>query len=348
MKVFVLAVAVSMLMPISMASPAEAMIGDIYEDSDVGRLPDQCGFAPGARLQLQMQVGDAPFAAADFPVTSDDWLQPRADKNGCVGEVTTVTPARLAPAGATFVNLRIASPPQTIKRGDKRVKVNARTGDVTQFKVWPMKNASPSTPVPHISAFGAKYGDLVATIVCKNPWGRGGQGSGFAVRVSLHPSAVALNAGSTYLVTAGHVIRDCHYSNYNDVTVIYKGQSYPGKAYGSWTNPDIGTVMTTAPVPSADLAGGAANRPNVGDTGVSIGVAGGIVGTTTQGAIAGVGGQELNTTIPSGPGASGGPVFNNQGKVIGLIIAGSGSLTVATALPTFCGTVYVNPCQASW
>jgi S1-C subfamily serine protease len=151
--------------------------------------------------------------------------------------------------------------------------------------------------------------------------------------------------GTTFIATAGHVTDSCYYRDYREVTVTYAGVNYPGYVWNSSLAPDVSLVITSAPAQTARLAKG--TRPQIGDAAVSIGTAGGIVSTTTQGIVSGVSDQELNTTVPSGHGASGGPMFTNDGELIGLVVAGNGSLTVATALPAFCDSVYDSAWCAS-
>jgi hypothetical protein len=269
-------------------------------------------------------------------ITDGGWVNRQkvtVGKNGCVA--TRTYPADLVPPGVGQVAVRLAAAAQKVKG---RALPGWRSSE-TGYRVWP-EPTSAREPVPHLDAFAAKYGNSVATIICTGPYG-GGQGTGVSVPVTMHPSTqVALPGSNVYLATAGHVVKPCFYSNHNSVTVLYQGQAYPGRGWYSQDNPDIGAVITTAPVPPAAMALGSGTRPQIGDVAVAIGTATGVVDTTTQGTINGVSDSELNTTVPSGHGASGGPMFNNRGQVVGLVVAGNGSLTVATSLPAFCGTVY--------
>lgn len=322
-------------------SPSHALIGDIYssEDSVDFEVCFSKKFA-GARGVLEVTDGNGQWRRAEDDFSIMDVI---LDRQGCINE--TLYPAQYAEPDESQVAYRVKIPRQ--KRNGKVIPASSKHLD--NFKVWHRAEFERNVPVPYLDAFAKMYGSSVVTVLCFNPrTGEGGQGSGFAVNVNLSPEAKS-SGFSTYIVTAGHVLQGCNYRDYRDVTVIYQGRSYPGISWSKDEDPDIGTLLTSAPAPAAELADGSTNRPAVGDIGVAIGVAGGVVGTTSQGQIVGVSDKELNTTIPSGPGASGGPVFNNEGKVIGLIVAGSGSLTVATALPTFCGHVFVaDPCFARW
>ncbi len=158
-------------------------------------------------------------------------------------------------------------------------------------------------------------------------------------------SAEAQQHGNTYLATAAHVVEGCNYSEWENVSVIYQGITYSGRVWwgGYQHRHDIASIVTTAPIPAARL--GIDRAPVLGDAAIAIGTPGGISGTVTQGQVAGVNRDALNLTTQSGPGASGGPVFNNRGELIGLVVAGNGSLTVAQALPTFCNTLYAGGSQ---
>jgi S1-C subfamily serine protease len=229
--------------------------------------------------------------------------------------------------------------------------VDARSKSIGTFKTW---NVNPkgdrSAAVPHLAAFAERYGGSVATIYCTD-LNRGGvsQGTGFSVSANLSEDAKARAGGSTYLITAGHVVDDCFFEQHRNVSVLYRGQTYPGFVVSAFSDPDLGSVITSAPIPYAKLADTTSKKPGVGDIGVSVSSAGGVPGTVTQGQISGVSQKQLNSGIPAGQGSSGGPVFNNVGEVIGIVVARNVSLTELVAIPSFCGTVFLKEvCSITW
>ena len=108
---------------------------------------------------------------------------------------------------------------------------------------------------------------------------------------------------------------------------------------------DIATIAATEVIPPVSSIFGL-TRPQIGDAVIAIGTTGGIAGTTTQGAIAGVSDTELLATTPAGFGASGGALFNKSGQLIGLIQGAVGLLLSAIPVTKFCGEVYGSsgPC----
>lgn len=244
------------------------------------------------------------------------------------------------------VSFRVRVPEQTIRKSAKsklKVSIREKVGQTYGPYLDVRRPTNLTTPVASTPLFLETFKKSVATIFCLNPTnGKGGQGSAFAVPVTLGPNAAQF--GSSYLATAAHVVSECNYSNHKTVTVRYQGVDYPGQVWWGGYNhsADVASIITAAPILPVSLA--INSVPTEGDVAIAIGTPAGVAGTVTQGQVVGVSRQLLNLTTPSGPGGSGGPVFNNRGEVIGLIIAGSGSLTVAQALPSFCGTVY----DASW
>ena len=326
------------LFAMSLTAPSQAVIGDVHVDGDLVDY-DICFSKSYSNANAVLEVTNA---TGQWRRAENDGLilRMKLDKQGC--SVSTIQPAVFANAEDSQVAYRIKVPRQKVKGK----VVSERTKHIGNFKVWKTPRQNKSVPTPHLGAFAAKYGDSIATIICSNPnLGGGSLGTGVSIPISLSPDA--LLHGNTYLATAGHVVEDCFYTNYSSVTVVYKGLSYPGKVWNSHEDPDLGAVVTTAPIPAAALAIGPSGRPQIGDIGIAIGAAGGVVGTTTQGPIVGVSDRVLNSTIPSGPGASGGPVFNNEGGIIGFVVAGNGSLTELVALPALCGHVYAEPCTSS-
>lgn len=308
-------------------------------DAGIPERPQVCGLPPKTRVNVQYQLDNGNWADLDYPAL-------RVAKSRCAS--FHVQPY-LIPEGAKSVSFRLVAPEQKIKstskKNAKRINVPQTTGETYGPYIDVRNPKSGNTPINDFTAFRDAYGTSVATIICQNPQlGGSSQGSAVSVPVTLSPDAQQY--GSTYLATAAHVVEKCNYTSgsaaWRNVTVLYQGASYPGRVWwGGYQHPhDIASVITTAPIPAARTAIGTA--PKLGDIAVAIGTPGGVSGTVTEGQVVGLNREAINLTTPSGPGASGGPVFNNRGEVIGLVIAGNGSLTVAQALPTFCNTVYAG------
>jgi S1-C subfamily serine protease len=306
----------------------------------LGGIPDKpqvCGVPARSRGVLEYQVDNTGvWQPADYPSAL-------AGKSKCV---TFHIQPNLLPDLGKPVSFRVRVPAQSVRESNaskRKVDVKEKLGRTygPYLDVRQPKNLT--TPIASTQLFSETFGKSVATVFCRNPNnGKGGQGSAFAVTVALGPDAS--QHGSTYLATAAHVVKECNYSSHDTVTISYQGVDYPGRVWwGGYNHPaDVASIVTTAPIPSVTQAIG--TPPTAGDIAIAIGTATGVAGTVTQGQVVGVSRQLLNLTTPSGPGGSGGPVFNNRGEVIGLIIAGSGSLTVAQALPSMCDTVYA----ATW
>ncbi len=304
-------------------------------DAGIPERPEICGLPPRSKAKVQYQLDNGSWTELQSPVL-------RMAKSGCASY--HVQPY-VIPEGAKSVSFRLVAPAQKVKRTNnkkaKRIAIPETTGETYGPYIDVRNPKSGNTPINDFTAFRDAYGQSVATIVCQDRYGGGSsQGSAVAVPVTISPDSQQY--GNTYLATAAHVIEKCNYSDWDTVSVLYQGASYPGRVWwGGYQHPhDVASVITTAPIPAARTALGAA--PKLGDVAVAIGTPGGVSGTVTEGQVVGVNREAINLTTPSGPGASGGPVFNNRGEIIGLVIAGNGSLTVAQALPTFCNTVYAG------
>jgi len=310
-------------------------------DAGIPERPEICGLPPRTKVKVQYKLDNGNWTEYEYPIL-------RVGSSRCVDY--HVQPY-LLPEEFNYVSFRLVAPEQKVKprkKKKKRIPIEETIGPTYGPYLDTRTPKSLKTPINDLAAFRDAYSSSVATIICQNPvLGGASQGSAVAVPVTL--SGEAQQYGSTYLATAAHVVEKCNYASgsaaWRDVTVLYQGQSFPGRVWwGGYQHPhDIASIVTNAPIPTAQLA--LFEAPTVGDVALAIGTPSGVSGTVTEGLVAGANREAINLTTPSGPGASGGPVFNNRGQVIGLVIAGNGSLTVAQALPTFCNTVYSGDWQ---
>jgi S1-C subfamily serine protease len=275
----------------------------------------------------------------------------RANANGCIKIDSASLAYGPVPEASSDIRFRVSVPKQTVSRKNKaKKKVKAQTSREFGPYIDARQLRNTDTPISDTGLFQELLGVHVAEILCSNPRiGRTSQGSAVAVIDQVGGEAGAY--GSNMLATAAHVVEDCYYADYRDVTVIYQGVPYPGHVWNkgnrSSGQPDVAAISTNAPIPRALLA--RIPTPKIGDVAVAIGSPGGITGTTTQGRVVGINSNKINLTTPSGPGGSGGPVFSNQGYLLGIVVAGNGSLTEAQAWPSFCGFIFEDgPGCRSW
>jgi len=146
---------------------------------------------------------------------------------------------------------------------------------------------------------------------------------------------------SGYVVTNNHVI-----GNAEEITVIVnQDQKYPAKLIGRDAKTDLALLKIDAGKPLPYVSFGNSDAAEVGDWVVAVGNPFGLGGTVTAGILS-ARGRDLNSgpfddflqvDAPINRGNSGGPLFNAQGKVIGInsaiISPNGGSVGVGFAIP---------------
>jgi S1-C subfamily serine protease len=176
----------------------------------------------------------------------------------------------------------------------------------------------------------------------------GGSGSGRTMAESATGTGVIANANGTIL-TALHVVDGA-----KQIKVSYAdGSSTAATVAASDSKQDI-AMLTPAKLPEtvvpAVLGGGA----GVGDSVVAIGNPLGLTATTTSGVVSGLdrvmtrqAGGDISGLIQFdaavNPGSSGGPLLNDRGQVIGIVIA----LANPTDAGTFIGIGFAVPIGAA-
>ena len=206
---------------------------------------------------------------------------------------------------------------------------------------------TPSTPVPNLANFVGQYGKSVVTVYCGNS-----QGSGVSIPVTIGADGAAQGMQS-YVVTNHHVVKNCLVGDWlsRRVTLRVQGVEYVGYVW-SWKTEaqgkDLAAIYTTAVIPRV-LSVFNVKLPQLGDVAVAIGSTGGIAGTATQGAIAGLSDNYILTTAQAGFGASGGALFNKSGQLLGIITGDIGLLLRVIPVTRFCDTPYgAAGCSITW
>jgi len=159
--------------------------------------------------------------------------------------------------------------------------------------------------------------------------------------VEARGSGFIINANGT-IVTNNHVVKDA-----KSITVtLDDGQTYPAKVVGTDPRTDIAVLKIDVghPLPFIQLGNSANVKP--GQWVVAMGNPFGLGGTVTAGIVSAVSrdigdgpyDQFIQTDAPINEGNSGGPLFTQQGKVIGMNTAilspSGGSVGIGFAIPS--------------
>ncbi len=182
-----------------------------------------------------------------------------------------------------------------------------------------------------LTALASSLQQSVVTIA--TPWVLG---SGFFI---------ADRRGTAVVVTNYHVVEDVWVRGDREVDVRAKDESYGGRIQAVSLTHDLAVIQ---PERSAATLPVRLEAPKIGETVVAVGSPLGLEGTISTGIVSGLRDQRIQFTAPVGPGNSGGPLVDESGRVVGLIVekaVGVGVEGISFAIPmeVVCSTI--TSCQ---
>jgi len=206
------------------------------------------------------------------------------------------------------------------------------------------------TPVSNLEEFVRVYGAAVTTIECVGDYG--GTASGTSILNSYTDQRLIDKGIRSTLVTNYWVISECEGGRKDWLSrqVVVRSRAGECVGYiGRWdTSIDVATVYTTCDIPKVSrFTGTSVPKPMIGDVAVIIESVVGTEGTSTQGAIANITGDEILTTAQASR-SSGGALFNRDGEFLGIVMGVTGSLTTVIPITKFAGTVYSATNTVAW
>jgi branched-chain amino acid transport system substrate-binding protein len=173
--------------------------------------------------------------------------------------------------------------------------------------------SSPASPPKDLVALTPKVSPSVVTVLCSE-----GTGTGWSIDARLTSSM--LNSGyKSLIITNHHVIENC--ISGKQVTLVLPSQQRVSGLLWAWSeSDDTAGILTSASIPVLQWRGATPQQ------GWWVGVIGsplGFPGVLTTGIVSSVNTTKrtLTTTAPLNPGNSGGPVFDREGRVVGLATA---------------------------
>jgi len=140
-------------------------------------------------------------------------------------------------------------------------------------------------------------------------------------------------SGSSILITNYHIVRDAWSQGITQVDIKHADRTYVGTVEAVSPEEDLAAIrvdLRLDPIPST------LDRPKVGDSIVVIGSPFGLGRTVATGVVSAFRQGYLQLSAPVSPGASGAPVLNDRGEVVGVIvakIAGGGAEGLSFAIP---------------
>jgi hypothetical protein len=182
--------------------------------------------------------------------------------------------------------------------------------------ISPIANSAtplPGSPPDNLVALAEKTTKSVVTVLCSNSIG-----SGWSASINLSSTEIQ-NGNKSFIITNHHVISDCTIDR--RVTLVLSDQSrVPGTVYSWDATNDLASIFTTKDIPRLKWEGSAPQQ------GWWVGVLGsplGFPGILTTGIVSSVNKNTFKGTTNAAinPGNSGGPVFDRNGRVLGLATA---------------------------
>ena len=195
----------------------------------------------------------------------------------------------------------IATP--IVSDGETSASFRPREVNKTRFEV-----DNPGSNPDDLVRLAATVTDSVVQLVCGNA-----AGTGWAAE-STPSSAMRSSGEETFIITNHHVVDSCT----NGSTVVgtdSNGDSFSARVVSYSASDDVAGLVTTHSLPTLEWIG---QTPAVGWWAGVIGNPYELTGALSTGVVSQVGENYFTTTAPLNPGNSGGPVFDKQGRVMGI------------------------------
>lgn len=195
----------------------------------------------------------------------------------------------------------IATP--VVSDGETSSSFRPREVNTTRYEV-----DKPGSNPEDLVSLAATVTDSVVQLVCGNA-----AGTGWAADST--PSAAMKSSGEeTFIVTNHHVIESCTNGSLVNGTDA-DGATFTARVVSYSASDDVAGLVTRHSLPSLEWLG---EKPAVGWWSGVIGNPYELTGALSTGVVSQVGDGYFTTTAPLNPGNSGGPVFDNQGRVMGI------------------------------
>ena len=204
----------------------------------------------------------------------------------------------------------------------------AATANSNLPNIKPGENVSisnPSNRPGNLSDLSQLLSKSVVTVYCSDSSGNGSVGSGWAIDVNF--SEYMKNHGvQSYVITNNHVINDCADGNGTVTLKLASGATVDASIYARDVDQDVAGIATTQFLPGLKFQG------PIPQQGWWVGVLGSPLnnaGMLSEGIVSKVNQYEGDTTASMDHGNSGGPVFDNAGRVLGvasMFLSGNGTV----------------------
>jgi len=173
-----------------------------------------------------------------------------------------------------------------------------------------------------------------STVMIECDINEGSLGSGWAIELE-NENSKKYSTEMTSIITAHHVIEDCLDTKLVDVYILGEERSYVGFIEKWDKKNDLALVATFAKVKPFELSGW---PPLEGYWVMTVGAPEAYEASITIGYIMNYMDNELYYTAPISGGNSGGPLLDNEGRVVGTVTASAvdSDFNIATSLDGLC------------